>query len=209
MKVDSVLMRRIVYWFRRLKRIIAVAKHLKIRGTTVAYVLHLLGIRKKPKVITDSQIERRVLSWYKKLSSAGAVSRKLGVSQRRVSRILRKNNIEIKVGRLPKRRPNMNAAQKKLFDGHIKLVKAGIKSVGGWRARRAGMGVDDLYSAGLIGLWRAVMTFDKDVGCSFATLAYKLVRYEMLDAIEISRFGRRNVNGKLIDQSAFLSYDDM
>lgn len=209
MKVDSVLMRKIVYWFRRLKRIIAVARRLKIRSTTVTYVLHRLGIRKKPKAIKDSQVERRVVSWYKKLSSTEAVAKKIGISQRRVSRILKKNNIEIKIGRAPKRRPNMNATQKKLFNSHIQLIKVGIKSVGPWRARRAGMEVDDLYSAGLIGLWRAAMTFDKSIGCSFATLAYKLIKYEMLDVIEISRFGRRNINGKLIDQSAFLSYEDI
>lgn len=209
MKVDPVLARKIVYWFRRLKRVIAVARRLRIRCTTVTYVLHRLGIRKKPKVIKDSQIERRVISWYKKLSNTSAVAKKLGISQRRVSRILKKNNVEVKIGRIAKRRPNMNAAQKKLFNGHIQLVKVGIKSVGAWRARRAGMDVDDLYSAGLIGLWRAAMTFDKSIGCSFATLAYKLIKYEMLDAIEISRFGRRNTDGKLIDQSAFLSYEDI
>ena len=200
---------KIVYWYRQLRSIRKVSKKLKIRSCVISDILHKRGIRKKKKKISNEDLEPAVIYWFKKFDYVNKTAAKLGVGLARVVKILKKNNIPIRTGKKAERRPDMSKAQAALFHDHIYLVKIAIKSVGVWRAYRAGMGVDDLYNAGLVGLWRATMSFKPSLGCAFNTLAHKIIRYEMLDAIEVSRFGRRNVKGNLIDQSAFLPYDEL
>ncbi len=94
-------------------------------------------------------------------------------------------------------------ARMRLFDGHIPLVGFLLKQLGPWRARAAGCDQDDLYQAGLMGLWRATLTWDKKRS-SFATAAAHRIKGEMLDCIERARFGKHRHARPLIDHAAML-----
>jgi DNA-directed RNA polymerase specialized sigma subunit len=68
------------------------------------------------------------------------------------------------------------------------------------------MDADDMLSVGMVGLWRAALTYDENKNTAFATLAYKTIKGEIFEAIEVARFGRRRHGRDLIDQSKFISY---
>ncbi len=71
------------------------------------------------------------------------------------------------------------------------------------------MDADDMLSVGMIGLWRAALTYDKNKNTAFSTLAYKTIKGEIFEAIEVARFGRRRHGRDLIDQSKFIEYTEV
>jgi DNA-directed RNA polymerase specialized sigma subunit len=88
----------------------------------------------------------------------------------------------------------------------VSLVKWILKKLGPWRARAAGCDRDDLFQAGLMGLWRATLTWDKRKG-SFATVAYLRIRGEMIECLDKARFGKHRHGKPLIDHAAMLHSD--
>lgn len=91
----------------------------------------------------------------------------------------------------------------RLFEQHLPLVGWVLQQLGPWRARAAGCEHDDLHQAGLLGLWRATLTWDRKRS-SFATAAAHRIKGEMLDCIERARFGKNKHARPLIDHAAML-----
>jgi DNA-directed RNA polymerase sigma subunit (sigma70/sigma32) len=175
---------------------------------TLRLVLKKHGVTRKRKVYSP-EIEKRVVEEYNKCKIIEEVQNKCGVNRSTVSKILRTHGIEVRIGKLAKRRPDLSKAQQKLFNDHIPLVKTIIQQTGSWRAKLAGMDADDMLSVGMIGLWRAALTYDKNKNTAFSTLAYKTIKGEIFEAIEVARFGRRRHGRDLIDQSKFVEYTEV
>lgn len=171
-------------------------------------VLRKHGVTRKRKVYSP-EIEKRVVEEYKKCLLLEQVEKKCGVNRSTVSKILKAHGIEVRTGKPTKRRPDLTKAQQKLFNDHIPLVKGIIKQTGSWRAKLAGMDMDDMMAVGMIGLWRAALTYDKKHGTAFNTLAYKTIKGEIFEAIEVARYGRRRHGRDLIDQSKFVEYTEV
>lgn len=113
-------------------------------------------------------------------------------------------------GPKPKRRPDMTPEQQALFDEHYTMVRSILMKNGGkWRAKLSGTEIEDLESAGLVGLWRAALKFDPSRGLSFKTLAYRTIMGDIYEAIEIARYGARRHGRDLIDHSKFQKYDEV
>lgn len=153
--------------------------------------------------------ELKVVADYKSTQSVEKTAKKFKVSTKVASKILKKHGVEVRQGRLVQARPDLSKAQQKLFNDHIPLVKTIIKQTGSWRAKLAGLDADDMLSVGMIGLWRAALTYDKKKGTAFSTLAYKTIKGEIFEAIEVARFGRRRHGRDLIDQSKFVEYTEV
>ena len=87
---------------------------------------------------------------------------------------------------------------------HDWLVHDILFRLGRWRAKKAGIQLDDLIQAGRLGLIYAARRYDPSKGFQFNTLARHAVLGQMLECIDFARFGRKNVHKKLIDQSIFV-----
>ncbi len=153
--------------------------------------------------------ESEVVEDYKRTQSVDKTAKKFKVSTKVASKILKKHHVNVRQGRLAQARPDLTKAQQKLFNDHIPLVKTIIQQTGSWRAKLAGMDADDMLSVGMIGLWRAALTYDKNKNTAFSTLAYKTIKGEIFEAIEVARFGRRRHGRDLIDQSKFIEYTEV
>lgn len=90
-----------------------------------------------------------------------------------------------------------------MYAEHEQWISLHVYRFGRWRARKAGIEVDDLMQAARIGLWRAILTFDASLGCSMATHCRQRVYWSMHEAIDRARFGRPRKGKPLIDQSQF------
>lgn len=155
----------------------------------------------------DPKLEQKIVQMYEEVRSIVQVGRKLGMDENSVSRILKRHGVKI-YGKTCKARPDLTPEQEQMFTEHLPLVKYTIKKMGSWRAKFAGMELEDLLQAGTIGLWRAALTYDKSHGTVFSTLATKAIKGEILEAIELARFGRRQRGETLIDHSQFLSFQE-
>jgi DNA-directed RNA polymerase sigma subunit (sigma70/sigma32) len=153
--------------------------------------------------------ENKLVEDYKRTQSVDKTAKKFKVSTKVASKILKKHHVNVRQGRLAQARPDLTKAQQKLFNDHIPLVKTIIQQTGSWRAKLAGMDADDMLSVGMIGLWRAALTYDKNKNTAFSTLAYKTIKGEIFEAIEVARFGRRRHGRDLIDQSKFIEYTEV
>ena len=153
--------------------------------------------------------ENKLVEDYKRTQSVDKTAKKFEVSTKVASKILKKHHVNVRQGRLAQARPDLTKAQQKLFNDHIPLVKTIIQQTGSWRAKLAGMDADDMLSVGMIGLWRAALTYDKNKNTAFSTLAYKTIKGEIFEAIEVARFGRRRHGRDLIDQSKFIEYTEV
>ena len=153
--------------------------------------------------------ENKLVEDYKRTQSVDKTAKKFKVSTKVASKILKKHHVNVRQGRLAQARPDLTKAQQKLFNDHIPLVKTIIQQTGSWRAKLAGMDADDMLSVGMVGLWRAALTYDKNKNTAFATLAYKTIKGEIFEAIEVARFGRRRHGRDLIDQSKFVEYTEV
>lgn len=96
-------------------------------------------------------------------------------------------------------------AHYELFENYRRMVPSWVKKLGIWRARAAGIEPEDLFQAGYKGLWRACLSFKESKKLNFSTLARWSIRGEILECIEIARYGRRCRKRDLIDQSQFRS----
>ena len=151
--------------------------------------------------------QEKVIAYYLKCKSIKKASEKFGVHKDTLRYWCRKRGIKTSNKNQP--RPDFTQEQQKLWDDHFTMVPKIIqKNGGGWRSKYSGMEVEDLHSAGYIGLWRAVLTFDPSKGLAFMTLAYKSIMGEVFEAIEIARYGRRQRGKKLIDHSKMVSFSE-
>jgi RNA polymerase sigma factor (sigma-70 family) len=66
------------------------------------------------------------------------------------------------------------------------LVEANLRLVASIARRYKGMGYEDLYQEGCVGLVKAVDTFDPDRGTAFSTWAVPCIRSAIADALENS-----------------------
>lgn len=176
-------------------------------GKTIQNILRKNKVNKKFEFFSPDK-QKKIIDVFHKAGSLTSASKKLKISTKAISRILKKNNIQYSTVRKATRKPDLSSSQKKMFDDHMHIVKLAISRLGKWRFKYAGLEYDDVYSAGLIGLWRAALTYNKKVGTVFSTLAYKAIVGEILEAIEVARFGRRQRGKQLIDQSKFVSYQE-
>lgn len=148
-----------------------------------------------------------VIAHYLECKNMNITAEKYGVDKATVRNWCIKAGIKTSNKKQP--RPDFNSEQQKLWDDHFTMVPKIIHKNGGkWRAKYSGMEVEDLHSAGYIGLWRAVLTFDPSKGLAFMTLAYKSIMGEVFEAIEIARYGRRQRGKKLIDHSKMVSFSE-
>ena len=99
------------------------------------------------------------------------------------------------------------AQQYALFAAHQHLIGWVLQRLRSWRARRAGCQLEDLRQAAAIGLWRATWTWDPRRG-AFSTVACKRMRGEVLDCLDLARYGRVKRRRSLIDQSQFAHYSE-
>jgi DNA-directed RNA polymerase specialized sigma subunit len=153
------------------------------------------------------ELEQRIVKLYGELRSIVQVGRELAMDENTVSKILKRNGVKT-LGKRCKSKPDLTPEQEQMFTEHLPLVKYTVKKMGAWRAKFAGMELDDMLQAGTIGLWRAAVTYDKSHGTVFSTLATKAIKGEILEAIEMARFGRRQRGETLIDHSQFASYQE-
>lgn len=176
--------------------------------TTLRLLLKNRGINRTRQHFAP-EFEDKVVADYKSTRSVEKTAKKFKVSTKVASKIIKKHGLEVRQGRLFQARADLSKAQQKLFNDHIPLLKTIIKQTGSWRARLAGLDEDDMFSVGMIGLWRAALTYDKKKGTAFSTLAYKTIKGEIFEAIEVARFGRRRHGRDLIDQSKFVEYTEV
>jgi DNA-directed RNA polymerase sigma subunit (sigma70/sigma32) len=172
---------------------------------TLRLVLRKHGITRTRQHFAPD-FELKVVEEYKNTQSVEKTAKKFKVSTKVASKIIKKHRLEVRNGRQAKVRPDLSEAQQKLFNDHIPLVKTIIKRTGSWRAKLAGMDLDDMFSVGMIGLWRAALTYNPNKNTTFGTLAYKTIEGDIFEAIEIARFGRRRHGKDLIDHSKFVEY---
>lgn len=149
----------------------------------------------------------KVVKAYHELRSIVDVAKKYNINDDTVRSILKRLNVKT-VGKRCKARPDLTPEQEQMFIEHQPLVKYLIKKMGAWRAKMAGMELEDMLQAGTIGLWRAALTYDKSHGTVFSTHATKAIKGEILAAIEEARFGRRQRGETLIDHSQFSSFEE-
>lgn len=139
--------------------------------------------------------------------NTAATAREFGVTRETVRSWCRARGIDT-AGRRMRPRPDPTPEQVRLIEGHLHLMETVVRQRGGrWRARRAGLELDDLYAAGRVGLWRAALAFDPRRGLAFSTLAVPAIVGEMLDAIDLARYGRRRRGRPLVDHSRMVSLD--
>jgi len=189
--------------------LIEVGKMFDRSETVVCNVIKMFNLKRK-KVKPVLEIHTKIIDTYKTLQSVVKTAEKLNIKVNTVSKVLSRNNIAVKLGpKTGKPKPNFTLDQEKLFNDHLGLIKLAIKHIGSWRAKHAHIEIDDLVSAGMIGLWRTVHTFDCSKGTKFSTPALKAIKCEMLEAIELGRYGRRKRNRDLIDQSKFVEYTEV
>jgi aryl carrier-like protein len=151
---------------------------------------------------------KAVIDYFNKNKSISKTANHFHVSGFTISRILKDNNLHTGYKKA-KPKPALTLEQQKLFDDNLPSIRPILLKRGAdWRARKAGMEFDDLYSAGLFALWRTCITFDSSKGYSFLTLLYKAISGEMYEAIELARYGRRCRGKKLIDHSLFTPYEE-
>lgn len=174
--------------------------------TVVCTVIKMFNLKRK-KVKVQSEIHKNIIDTFNTLQSVVKTAKKLNIKPATVSKVLSRNNISVKLGpKTGKPKPTFTPDQEKLFNDHLGLIKLAIKHIGSWRAKHAHIEIDDLMSAGMIGLWRTVHTFDPSKGTKFMTPALKAIKCEMLEAIELGRYGRRKRNRELVDHTQFVPY---
>ena len=135
------------------------------------------------------------------------VGKKFGIGRESVRRIIK--NAGIKMRRGPRSKPTVKFSENEnaIFDANLYLVNLAINQINGrLRARMAGMEVDDLISAGMIGLWKSIANFDSSRGNKLSTPALKSIKCQMFEAIELARYGRRKRSEHQIDHSKFKTY---
>lgn len=183
--------------------LVKIAKKFKSSDNTIRKILRDHHINRVPSRQSPELINN-ILCTYHKTKSVGLTAKKLSISTATVSKILNNNDVP-RYDKAVVRKPDLTIDQKKLFDEGAPLVKSIIKKMGVWRAKYAGMDREDMLSAGMIGLWRAALSYDPNKGIAFSTLATKIIKSEIYDAIEVARFGKRQHGRKLIDHSKFSS----
>ena len=94
-----------------------------------------------------------------------------------------------------------------LFEAHATVVGYWVARFGRWRAKAAGVELDDLRQAARLGLWRACLNFQAERGLRFHTLAGWSIYWAMHDCIEAARYGRARRGQDLVDMSAFAELD--
>lgn len=110
---------------------------------------------------------------------------------------------EPRVDRRRRTYPPLTSELQQLCVAHDWLVKELVLRLGTWRAKMAGIEVEDLLQAGRMGLLLAARRYDPSKGLQFNTLARHAVMGQMLECIEKARFGKKNSHKQLIDQSQF------
>lgn len=80
----------------------------------------------------------------------------------------------------------------RLFEKHMPFVWWCCQHYGLWRAGLCGMTHMDYFQQGCIGLWKAVLTFNRKKGTRFLTYARPKILWALADGIENWRFGRKN-----------------
>jgi DNA-directed RNA polymerase sigma subunit (sigma70/sigma32) len=186
--------------------LVEVGKMFNRSETVVCNVIKMFNLKRK-KTKLQSELHKNIISTFGTLQSVVKTAEKLNIKPSTVSKVLSRNNISVKLGpKTGKPKPTFTPDQEKLFNDHLGLIKLAIKQIGAWRANHARIEFDDLMSAGMIGLWRTVHTFDPSKGTKFMTPAFKAIKCEMLEAIELGRYGRRKRNRDLIDHSKFVEY---
>jgi RNA polymerase sigma factor for flagellar operon FliA len=85
------------------------------------------------------------------------------------------------------------AARRALLDRHLGLVHHAARDVA---ARTPMMEIDDLVSAGTIGLVRALESFDRSRGLAFSTYAVRRIRGAILDDLRSRDWIPRSVRAK-------------
>jgi DNA-directed RNA polymerase sigma subunit (sigma70/sigma32) len=173
---------------------------------TLRKILKEYGITRKHQHFAP-ELEQKVVRLYSELRSIVQVGRKLAMDENTISKILKRNGVKT-LGKRCKSKPDLTPEQEQMFIEHQPLVKYLIKKMGAWRARMAGMELEDMLQAGTIGLWRAALTYDKSHGTVFSTHATKAIKGEILAAIEEARFGRRQRGETLIDHSQFVCFEE-
>ena len=186
--------------------LVKIGKKFNRSDNTLRKLLKEHGITRKHQHF-DPKLEQKIVQMYEETRSIAQVGRKLGMDENSVSRILKRHGVKT-YGKTCKARPDLTPEQEQMFTEHLPLVKYTIKKMGSWRAKFAGMELEDMLQAGTIGLWRAALTYDKSQGTVFSTLATKAIKGEILEAIELARFGRRQRGENLIDHSQFLSFQE-
>jgi DNA-directed RNA polymerase sigma subunit (sigma70/sigma32) len=166
-----------------------IAKKFKSSDNTLRKILKKHHVNRVPSRQSPELISK-ILDTYHKTKSVTVTAKQLSITTTTVSKILNRNDIP-RYDKAVLRKPDLTIDQKKLFDEGAPLVKSIIKKMGVWRARYAGMDREDMLSAGMIGLWRAALSYDPNKGTVFNTLATKIIKSEIYDAIEVARFGKR------------------
>lgn len=110
------------------------------------------------------------------------------------------------------RRPS--ARRIALYEAHLPIVDGYVFAFGAWKAKAAGIELDDLRQAARLGMWQAALRFDFRRGTAFSTLARYAMHWAMHDALDAAKYGKKPRHRPLIDQSAFRrlpnedTYDD-
>jgi DNA-directed RNA polymerase specialized sigma subunit len=78
-----------------------------------------------------------------------------------------------------------------LFERHLPYVQWCCQHYGFWRATKCGMTHSDFFQQGAMGLWKAVLTYDKKKGVQFVTYARPKIMWALADGVEAWRFGRK------------------
>jgi hypothetical protein len=94
-----------------------------------------------------------------------------------------------------------------LYEAHASVVGYWVARFGRWRARAAGLELDDLRQAARLGLWRACLNYEAERGLKFHTLAGWSISWAMHDCVEAARYGRKRRGQDLLDHSAFAWLD--
>lgn len=153
--------------------------------------------------------KQKVVEAYLSNPKCEEVGKQFGIGRESVRRILNAAGVKMKRGPRSKKPVIKSEDQDKLFNDHLYLIKIALKKINAsYRAKLAGLEVDDLISVGMIGLWRASVHFDPSKGNKFSTPAFQAIKGQMYEAIELARFGRRKRSEDLLDHSRFVTYNE-
>ena len=151
----------------------------------------------------------KVVEAYLSNPRCAEIGKQFGIGRESVRRILKSAGIKMKRGPRAKQSVITAEDQDKLFNDHLHLVKFALKKIKGtYRAKLAGLEIDDLISVGMVGLWRASIHFDPSKGNKFSTPAFQAIKGQMYEAIELARFGKRKRSEDLLDHSRFVTYNE-
>ena len=94
-----------------------------------------------------------------------------------------------------------------LYEAHASIVGYWVARFGRWRAKAAGVELDDLRQAARLGLWRACLNYQAERGLKLTTLAGWSIYWAIHDCVELARYGRARRGQDLVDQSAYARLD--